>query len=274
MGPISTFLSAPEVSKVVDLLGADNDWIDKLCCIHMQDSTLISNPSLKLIVETTMSYFTDLLNKTAKPDIITIFEKIAKEESHEEALINSMNCFKNYFPEKGEKYPKVKSSVISQIEFPSVAQSNKLLDSSNKVSKNVLLKKVLTKNILFLRMMNPSFFFTTVEHQLAREKIDAKKHHWDYPFMADFFLPEGLPQLQKKGEKPVPIAIFVADSDSFVVSSPGLPRYLVSQSKLYFKNKGCVIVTIQPEHLKLKLNPDILTELILSTSKTTISLTN
>lgn len=274
MGPISTFLSAPEVAKIVDLIGVDSNWLDKLCGIYLQDKTLISNPSLKQILDTTMTYLTEFLNQSSKEDIIKALEKIVEEEAPEESLLNSLNVFKIFFSEKGEKNPKVASSLISQIEFPSTAKSIKLIDSSNQVSKTLLLKKVMPKNILFLRMMNPSFFFRTVEHQLGREKIEAKKHHWEYPYMADFFLPEGLPQSQKSGEKPVPVVIFVADSDSFVVSSPGLPRYLVSQSKLHFKNKGYVVVTIQPDHLKLKINPDILTDLILSTSKTTISLTN
>jgi hypothetical protein len=258
----------------VDLIGAEVDWIDKLCGIHLQDKTLITNQVTKKIVESSMETLNDFLNKSSKQDIIKVYESLMAEESLNSALQNSLNLYRTFFSLDGPKNEAYETTLLRQIEFEPSAKSSKLLDEAGQVNRGLLLKKVLVENVLFLRMMNPGFFFTTIEHQLAREKLVFRKHQWSYPYMADFALPEGLPQLAKPGQKPVPVAIFVADADSFVVGTPQLPRYLVSQSKLHFKALGYIVVTVLPEHIKLKVNPDVLTELIISTSKTTISITN
>jgi hypothetical protein len=258
----------------VDLIGAELKWIDKLCEIHLHDKSLIANPVLKSILEFTMGTFNETLNQSSKQDFIKEMTSQMKDKSGDRLLQNSLKLQNTFFPLHQDKHEAVSSPVLRQIEFTSNHENTKLVDSSGQVSKTVLFRSVLPTNTLFNRMMNPSVLFTAIDHQLKSENLVYKKHFWVYPYMADFVLPNSIPQLHKEGKKAPPVALFVADSDSFMVGMSQIPRYLVSQSKLYFKSMGYLVVTVQPDILKLKTTSELVTDLIVSTSQTTINFNN
>lgn len=248
----------------MNLLGSQDNTVSQLLDIYRWDSDVVQNPKLVALLQSVIDEANSLLNSKAKHDVVASIQKaFESSKTLSDRLQDGLISSSLYLPAKTPLDDARQSHLVSQLELRPSIDFFRLIGEDGKLSESVLLKQIVTKNPLFLRMMNQSVLYTCTEHQLRSEGLVYSKHVWAYPYMADFVISKDAVAKVLGADKAMPIAIFVADSTSRQVGMDDLSRYCVSQSKRYFSREGHKVLTIQPDNFKLrKNNQELITDLI------------
>ena len=218
------------------------------------------------MLEGIICYSDSVLNDKSKNDMMALVSNAYETSKSTDAQLQDHIISQLlFFPANVPLEDKKQSDLVKQLEFRPSVDVYRLMDADNKLSDTVVIKHILSKNTLFLRMINQSVLYTCTEHQLKSEGLAFSKNVWAFPYMADFVIAKESSIKVLGAEKAVPIAVFVADVGSRQVGMSDLTRYSISQSKRYFSREGYMVITIQPENFKLrKNNQELIKDLIKS----------